>query len=416
MRTIIDTDTHAVEAPDLWTSRMSKARWGDRIPHVRYVPELNSDVWFVGEQPVMPVGFTVIENGPAGKAQRNEKSFPTFITLVEQMHPSASDPVERAKVMDDYGVTKAVLYPNLGFVGPDIYRVSDDAPLEFQVEIASAYNDWIRDWETQRPDHFISLACIPYWDVESAVKEVQRCADLGHHGYVMTGVPELHGEPYLADLHWDPLWAAVQETGLPISFHAGGGGPQATPMKMKDGNVVRGQSPVATRARVSGVSTTQALLTTTEFMRNGMTVADLLMSGILPRYPTLKFIAVESGVGWIPFVLEALDEHAVRYQTRREHPGFTELPSFYFHRQVFANVWFEHLTPALLETIGEDNVLFETDFPHPTCLLEGEIDRAIDHVTEELTSEQREKILWRNAIDLFKLDDSKLRAEPVRGS
>ena len=86
-------------------------------------------------------------------------------------------------------LTRRCLYPNLGFVGPDIYRVIDGSPLEFQVEIASVYNDWIRDWERAEPTRFISLACIPYWDLPSAVKEVERCAEAGHHGFVMTGVP-----------------------------------------------------------------------------------------------------------------------------------------------------------------------------------------------------------------------------------
>src|SRR3954452_86388 len=121
MLRVIDTDSHAVEAPDLWTSRMSK-KWGDAIPQVKWVPELDADVWFVGDVPVMPVGFSVIEKDDVGDVKRNEENFPNFLTRVADFHSSAWDPHERAKVMAEYGVDSAVLYPNLGFIGPDIYR------------------------------------------------------------------------------------------------------------------------------------------------------------------------------------------------------------------------------------------------------------------------------------------------------
>ena len=110
---------------------------------------VDADVWFVGDNPIMPVGFSVIEKGPAGEVIRNEENFPHFITKVEDFHPSAWDPHRRAKVMEEYGVDSAVLYPNLGFIGPDIYRVIEGSSLEFQVEIASTYNDWIRDWSAR---------------------------------------------------------------------------------------------------------------------------------------------------------------------------------------------------------------------------------------------------------------------------
>ena len=401
---VIDTDSHAVEAPDLWTSRMSKAKWGDDIPRVRWVPEMDADVWFVGDHPIMPVGFSVIEKGPAGEVVRNEENFPSFITKLDEFHPSAWDPHARAKVMEQYGVDSAVLYPNLGFIGPDIYRVIEGSSLEFQVEIASTYNDWIRDWESAEPNRFISLACIPYWDVPSAVAEIERCAENGHHGYVMTGVPDAHGEPFLVDRRWDPMWAAAEATGLPISFHAGGGGGDAAiKLENEEGHVVN-VNPLEARRSVMGTDTTLAFTTCREFMRNGMSVAELLMSNILPRFPELRFVSVESGIGWIPFVLESLDQHAKKYRIQREHPEYTELPSFYFHRQVYANVWFEHLTDYHIEVIGADNLLFETDFPHPTCLIGDEINEAIEVVTGGLSQDNREKILWKNAERLFKVN------------
>ena len=97
-------------------------------------------------------------------------------------------------------------------------------------------------------------------------------------------------------------------------------------------------------------------------------LSNIIFSGVLERFPKLKFASVESGVGWIPFVLEALD-----YQMEEEVPGASEIlsmkPSEYFRRQIYACFWFERKgLPAALESLGPDNLMFESDFPHPTCL------------------------------------------------
>ena len=105
------------------------------------------------------------------------------------------------------------------------------------------------------------------------------------------------------------------------------------------------------------------------FMRNGIQLTDLLMSGVLCRYPSIKFVSVESGIGWIPFVLEALDYQFEGNSVASERDDFEYLPSEYFRRNVFGCYWFEQVAPKrLIDKVGEENILFETDFPHPTSL------------------------------------------------
>jgi predicted TIM-barrel fold metal-dependent hydrolase len=387
MSFVVDTDSHAVEPWDLWTGRMA-SKWGDGIPHVMYVPERDCDMWFIGDQPVVPAGICAIGKGEDGGIRRREEGASGYITRFAEMHPSAWDPNERVKVMDEFGITAAVLYPNLGLIGPDIYRVLPDMPLEYQVGIAQAYNDWILSWAEQQPGRFVPLACLPYWDVPAAVKEIERCAEMGHHGFVSTGAPQWHGLPFLADRCWDPMWAAAQATGLPISFHVGGGGQSAERMEER----------IAVETYKSWLGRANA----EEFLRNAMITGDLLMSGVLERFPRLRFIIVESGVGWIPFLLETLDWAYRQYDMRSDRPQF-EPPSFYFHRQVFANSWFEKLDQWHADRIGAGNLLFETDYPHATCLIEDEVDYAID-LLADLEPADRDKILWKNATDLFQLD------------
>ncbi len=125
------------------------------------------------------------------------------------------------------------------------------------------------------------------------------------------------------------------------------------------------------------------------------------MSGVLNRFPKLKFALIETGAGWAPFVLEAMDKHYLRYQPWVSNETFKreETPSFLFHRQVFVTNWFEQLQ----EDAPFENTMFETDYPHPTSLIGDEIQDAIRENMSVLTAEQREDVLWRNALRCFHL-------------
>ena len=126
------------------------------------------------------------------------------------------------------------------------------------------------------------------------------------------------------------------------------------------------------------------------------------MSGILVRFPELKFMSVESGAGWVPFVLEALDTRFVKKQgISQDLPEFGGmLPSDLFHRQVFVNYFFETLNDEQLNLMGVDNVLFESDFPHPGGITTTSSVTQID-ATAKLSDENRHKVLWGNAAALY---------------
>jgi uncharacterized protein len=111
---------------------------------------------------------------------------------------------------------------------------------------------------------------------------------------------------------------------------------------------------------------------------------------------------VESGVGWIPFSLEALDSE-MSEKAPKELDKLSMLPSEYFKRQLFATFWFEkNNVPALIASVGEDNVLFETDFPHPTCLYPKPLETVADKMSE-LTPAVQRKVLGENAAKLYRI-------------
>jgi predicted TIM-barrel fold metal-dependent hydrolase len=139
------------------------------------------------------------------------------------------------------------------------------------------------------------------------------------------------------------------------------------------------------------------------FLGNARIISNMLFSGVLERFPELKLVSVESGIGWIPFLLEALD-----YQFEETNPtdraNMKMKPSDYFRRQFYGCFWFESaMIPASIEYLGDDCVMFMTDIPHPTSLYPRALERQED-LMSRLEPSTRRKVLQDNAVKLYNLD------------
>lgn len=373
--TIIDVDTHVTEVPDLWSERLPAAM-RDRAPRME-TDDRGRQWWLIGGKRSMRVGFTAT----AGSGDMMEPP-----DGYADMHPGAFDPQARLKYMDDMGIWAMVLYPNVGGFGAQQFLKLDDPAL--MLACVQAYNDWQTDWAAADPRRLLPITSTPFWDVDAAVREIRRCAAKGHRGILFTGEPQSFGQPVLGDPHWDPLWAVAVECDLPVSFHIG------------SGNMEGGLS--REKIKTYGKMATFAELSVDLFMNNGRQLCDLLMSGVLARFPTIRFVSVESGIGWIPFVLEALDYQFKGNRVREERPDLELLPSEYFARNVYACYWFEQTAPKhLIDVVGVDNILFETDFPHPTSLYGEDVHRCIESGLATVSDTVRHKILWDNARRLY---------------
>ena len=134
------------------------------------------------------------------------------------------------------------------------------------------------------------------------------------------------------------------------------------------------------------------------------TITDLIMSGLCERFPRLNFVSVESGFGWIPFLLDGLDWQWKNYDGPRVLGRL--LPSEYFRRQIYGMFWFEESTLPLFEKFA-DNVMFETDFPHTTSLSPGAGSASpspsfvIDRAREALDAVTFEKVMYANAARVY---------------
>lgn len=379
---VMDTDTHLIEPADLWTARLPKS-WGEDILHVKWSDDAQADLWYFGDAP-LKAAWQWANWGWAGNGEIHDGSGPT---RQEEAHPATYDPAERVKVMDAQGVEMQVLYPNLaGFDwGPFVHHPNSDLAAAH----IAAYNDFQLEWVQQFPGRFVPMLVVPYWDLAATLKEIARMADAGFGGIVMTGAPEAHGQLPLSSRHWEPMWSACEEADLSVSFHVASGDFREM-IGAKEGDEVSGGARVVRDG--PGL-----------YLENGKYMSNLLMSGILARHPSLQFVSVESGMGWVPFVLEALDSRFVKNGVFKSHPEFGDmLPSDYFKRQVSVNFWFEELHDFHIDKIGTRSLLFETDFPHPTGFRRPTVDESIDFLLAAQPQEIRNQILWENPARLYR--------------
>jgi predicted TIM-barrel fold metal-dependent hydrolase len=377
---VIDVDTHITEPGDLWTSRLP-ARYKDSAPHIVRDPESGIDTWRIGDSEVfLPVGFTAVAGWP--------EPFPAAPKNMDEVPKAAWDASARLEYMDRVGIWAMALYPNVGGFGSQAFLKLGDP--ELMLACVRAYNDFLIDWISPDPRRFIPIMATPFWDVEASVAEIERCAKLGHKGVLFTGEPQSHDMPILGNRHWDPLWSAAQACDLPVSFHIGAG-------TFDDGFTPE-------RLETMGAGRVNGFVAVSLFLDNGKQLTDLLFSGVLPRFPELKFLSVESGIGFIPFILEACDYTFEYGNVRRDHPEFELKPSEYFARQVYGCYIFEEHAPReLMDSIGVDNILFETDYPHPVCLYDN-VREKIDAALGSASRETQRKVLFENAAKLYKVD------------
>ena len=384
---VIDADTHVIEPYDLWTSRVA-SKWGDRIPHVVRDERSGMDLWVSGDE--------VLGGGATAACAGYETAPPSFPPGLGDVAPEVWHAEERLKLMDRYGIHGAVLYPNVAGFGAGRFAVDGSEDSAFALELVRAYNDFLVDFASADPSRYVPVMALPFWDLTLTIAELERSAANGHRGIIFSNAPEFFGQPLLSDPRWDRLWAAAQDHELSVNFHIAGGDTSGTNMLHPS----------------AGRRANFASFPVTFFVGNARTIATLIGAGICHRFPSLKFVSVESGVGWIPFTMQAMDWMWQETDVVSEHPEYDLLPSEYFRRQIYGCFWFEHgpTLEAAIDYMGPDNVLYETDFPHPTSMSPGPASSAlapkdfIDQRLGHLPADTLRKILHDNAAEVYGLD------------
>jgi predicted TIM-barrel fold metal-dependent hydrolase len=381
---IVDCDTHIIEPYDLWTSRVP-AKWIDDVPKVVWDEERKQDVWTMpGRHPMAAA---------AGSAMAGWKEYPpNRPPTLADADPATWDVKQRLQKMDEQGIHAQVLYPNIGGFGGGTFTYIKDVGL--RLACVRAYNDWLIEWSSAAPERFVANCAVPFWDIDDSVEEIRRCRDIGHRGILFSSHPDRFGQPHLADPTWDPIWATAEELQLPVNFHIGGGG-VGDFGALYDGN---------------NASINYAVNSSLIYMSNAAAIVNTIFAGIPERFPELKFVSVESGIGWVPFTLESMDWMWLATGLDKMYPERL-MPSEYFKRSYYACFWFERAgVRSALEALGDDRVLFETDFPHPTAQVPGPASpgvstpQYINEVLADLPTSTLQKIFHDNATSLYGLD------------
>jgi uncharacterized protein len=381
---VIDADTHLTEAHDLWTSR-APAAYKDRVPHVEQVD--GQPTWVVDGT---ALGFA----GGGGVIDTEGEKFPFSESMIvwgiERIHRAAWDPKARLEIMDECGIHAQVLFPNsIGLGGQGLANATEDEALRRAcVEI---YNDAMAEIQSDSGNRFLPMPVLPAWDVAACVKEAERVAGLGMRGVNVTSDPQDLGAPDLANRAWDPLWEVCADLHLPVHLHIGA---SLTAMTFY-GNYFWPSQDEYVKPAIGG-----SML----FINNARVVINTIFAGIFDRHPKLKMVSVESGVGWVPFILETMD-YELWENAPEQAAELQRMPSEYFKDHWYATFWFEQNrgdVQGLIDSVGEDNILFETDFPHPTCLYPGPLETMAAKMAT-LRPESRRKVMGENAARLYRL-------------
>ena len=371
---IVDCDTHVTEAPDLFTSR-APAKYKDKVPYVRRVKGV--DKWFVGDRDFGSMGGNVI--GADNNKLLGRLAFPT----IEEGHKGAFEVKPRLQAMDDMGVYAQICYQNSGVTQAGSLMALGD--LELALTIIKMYNDAAAERQVDSNQRLFTLGHLPLWNKADMQAEARRCIDMGIKGIVLPDTPERLGIPSYVDDYWTDLLDMLADRGVPINFHLNAA---------MDPNILTWKG--------FAFEQTLSVVATMFSIGNAATLGNWIVSGRLDRHPKLKIGMIESGMGWVPFALEAL-EHQFDEMLPSKSKILQRRPWDYFRDQFWVTFWFERVGPKmLLETLGVNKVLFETDYPHPTSLYPG----VQEHIMETLggySHDVRKRVLERNAAELYNL-------------
>lgn len=369
----ISADDHVQEHPDVWTKRMSKAQWGDRIPHVARQSD-GSECWLIDGKKADLRGVALASAVMADRAREPQRW--------DEVPKSAYVPADRLKAMDVDGVDYSVLYPTVaGRAGEGFSTLEDEA---LELACVQAYNDWlVEEWAAASP-RFVPQCIIPLSPPDVAAKEIRRAVAKGHRGVVMPSVPMmLRKVPHINEAIYDPIWAACQELDVPVCFHSGASREIQFPPYQGFTTEVAAALEAITRP-VSSV----------------LVVANFLYSQILHRFPKLKVVFSETSLAWCAYELELADHQFERQRINTE--GYDHTPSQLFKRNCHMVGWFDTTGMKTRSHIGLNSILWSTNFPQGTSTWP-ESRKSIARCFDGVPDNERRQVLVDNTAKLYKI-------------
>jgi predicted TIM-barrel fold metal-dependent hydrolase len=335
---------------DLFTARVA-ARWRDDAPRV--VDTDDGPFWVAEGRRLRPSG-----QKPAGMISSGGD---------RGLRPGIAE--LRLEDLDIDGIHASVIY---GPVGPGF--VSDNA---LRAACLRAYNDWAAEFNRVCPQRLVVLALLPSHTPEEATSELRRVAEMGHRGAI---VEFFETETPVFEAAWDGFWAFAQEACLPLHFHLGGGMHSIT------------YSPRSWR---------QAASVTVAPLQLDEALVGTIFAGIFQRFPDVKVVLAEAGLGWLPYLIERMDHEWRKYGDRVDDVRLVEPPSHYFGQNVLVTYEEDDLGLELLTGMAAANIMWASDYPHGDSTWPNSRKAIAGSALGKLDQATRHKITWSNAAQLY---------------
>jgi predicted TIM-barrel fold metal-dependent hydrolase len=374
---VMDSDLHTMEPDDLWGKYLDEpfrasaptfARKPDGPPNQ---PTIRVGVLTIAEMTLRPASVAAAASLHHRSAARHPHA--------EAARLRNYDPESHLQAMDIEGVDVGVLY---GTRGRQVL-MHDDMDPQLAAALARAHNNWTHDYCQTDPSRLKFAAQISFHDVDLAVKEARRgVRELG--AIAVIGNPNPVNGRHVHDPYFEPLWAAIEELGVPVGFHPTGQSSLRDDIARRyldhpNGRMIAsaGRNPV-------------------ELM---MCFASMAAGGVLERHPGLRCAFLEGTCGWLPWWLWRLDEAWEKFGPGSE-VQISALPSEYFRRQCYvATDADERVLAQVIEALGDDSIVVSTDYPHSDGLFPHAIEEFVG--LEGVGDKSKSKILWDNCARLY---------------
>ena len=370
---LISVDDHITEPPTVFDNQLSGAAFAN-APKLRQKTD-GTNFWEYQGMKIPSVGLNAVVGRP-------REEYGMEPTSLEQLRAGCYDVHARVDDMNVNGIAASLNFPSFAGIDGGLFVNASDK--EQALTHLRAYNDWhMEEWCGAAPGRFIKLGILPLWDPKLMAAEVRRLADKGCYAVSFNDNPTMRGLPSVHSDWWEPFWRAVTECETTICLHIGVG--NIAPHSSME-------SPIEANITVMPMAV-------------AFGAADWLNLAALNRYPTMKIALSESGIGWIPYLLERAD------YAHKQHSAWTNSNS-YFGNLRPSEVFKRHFTSCFIDDsyglknidlIGEDRICYEVDYPHS--------DTPWPHAPElffesarHLSDEQIDKITHLNAIRAYKFD------------
>ena len=317
--------------------------------------------------------------GEEGGVSRSEKLFSEMDNKFGHAFRDGWTLESRIKDMDTEGWDIQVCLPTKAVSLPAFI------PLDVQGAMCCAYNSWAHDFCSGAPERIKFTATVPGHDIDDMVAEIRR--SVSELGAVSIFLPKAIPEKMWHHPDYTKVWETVTDLEVPISVH-GSSSASGDPWTNARYNPHAG--PFIALGQAIGFP-----------FENMINLGHFMYSGILDKFPNLKLLILEANSGWVPFWLNRLEKYCEGRQSVffDEHP-LNLTPQEYFLRQcAVAADADEPSIKYVVDYIGDDNIVFNTDYPHPDAPATNE---PLPNMMEQpLSEETKRKILWDNSVKIY---------------